>query len=568
MCRKTIIFAQNFKNCAMNTFRSFNSYIERSIIDNWNLDALTDYKGITLQYHDVARKIEKLHILFEYSGVKPGDKIGLCGRNSSHWAVAFFATLTYGAVAVPIQNEFKPEQIYNIVNHSESKLLFVGDYVAKEINPAEMPSLEGIINIPDYSLMLSRTDDLTYAREHLNEIFGRRFPRCFRADDVHYHEDQAEELAVINYTSGTTGFSKGVMLPYRALWGNLDGLLDTMGTHIKNGSSILSILPMAHMYGMLVEFIFPFVHGCHLFFLTRLPSPAIIAQAFAEVHPSIVISVPLVVDKIIRKHVFPRIQNNKVRLLWNMPVINKKVKERICQLVMEVFGGNAYQVMTGGAALNQEIEQFLKSIDFPITSGYGATECAPLITYSDWHQFVPGSCGTPVKHMEVKILSPDPARIPGEIVARGVNVMLGYYKNPEATAEVLDADGWYHTGDLATMSADGHVFIRGRIKNMLLGANGQNVYPEEIEDKLNNMAMISESLILQRGDKFVALVVPDKEEAQTMNFTTDDIVSVMEQNRKELNLQLPPFCQLSAIEIHEEDFAKTPKKSIKRYLYK
>ena len=552
----------------MNTFRSFNSYIERSIIDNWNLDALTDYKGITLQYHDVARKIEKLHILFEYSGVKPGDKIGLCGRNSSHWAVAFFAILTYGAVAVPIQNEFKPEQIYNIVNHSESKLLFVGDYVAKEINPAEMPSLEGIINIPDYSLMLSRTDDLTYAREHLNEIFGRRFPRCFRADDVHYHEDQAEELAVINYTSGTTGFSKGVMLPYRALWGNLDGLLDTMGTHIKNGSSILSILPMAHMYGMLVEFIFPFVHGCHLFFLTRLPSPAIIAQAFAEVHPSIVISVPLVVDKIIRKHVFPRIQNNKVRLLWNMPVINKKVKERICQLVMEVFGGNAYQVMTGGAALNQEIEQFLKSIDFPITSGYGATECAPLITYSDWHQFVPGSCGTPVKHMEVKILSPDPARIPGEIVARGVNVMLGYYKNPEATAEVLDADGWYHTGDLATMSADGHVFIRGRIKNMLLGANGQNVYPEEIEDKLNNMAMVSESLILQRGDKFVALVVPDKEEAQTMNFTTDDIVSVMEQNRKELNLQLPPFCQLSAIEIHEEDFAKTPKKSIKRYLYK
>ena len=552
----------------MNTFRSFNSYIERSIIDNWNLDALTDYKGITLQYHDVARKIEKLHILFEYSGVKPGDKIGLCGRNSSHWAVAFFATLTYGAVAVPIQNEFKPEQIYNIVNHSESKLLFVGDYVAKEINPAEMPSLEGIINIPDYSLMLSRTDDLTYAREHLNEIFGRRFPRCFRADDVHYHEDQAEELAVINYTSGTTGFSKGVMLPYRALWGNLDGLLDTMGTHIKNGSSILSILPMAHMYGMLVEFIFPFVHGCHLFFLTRLPSPAIIAQAFAEVHPSIVISVPLVVDKIIRKHVFPRIQNNKVRLLWNMPVINKKVKERICQLVMEVFGGNAYQVMTGGAALNQEIEQFLKSIDFPITSGYGATECAPLITYSDWHQFVPGSCGTPVKHMEVKILSPDPARIPGEIVARGVNVMLGYYKNPEATAEVLDADGWYHTGDLATMSADGHVFIRGRIKNMLLGANGQNVYPEEIEDKLNNMAMVSESLILQRGDKFVALVVPDKEEAQTMNFTTDDIVSVMEQNRKELNLQLPPFCQLSSIEIHEEDFAKTPKKSIKRYLYK
>lgn len=552
----------------MNTFNSFNKYVENSIINNWDHDALTDYKGITLQYHDVARKIEKLHIMFENSGVKQGDKIGLCGRNSAHWAVAFFATLTYGAVAVPIQNEFKPEQIYNIVNHSESKLLFVGDYVAKEINPDEMPNLEGIINLPDYSLMLSRSENLTYAREHLNEIFGRRFPRCFRAEDVHYHEDQAEELAIINYTSGTTGFSKGVMLPYRAIWGNLDFCLDAIGTKIASGSSILSILPMAHMYGMLVEFIFPFVHGCHLFFLTRLPSPAIIAQAFADIHPSIVISVPLVVDKIIRKHVFPKIQNNKIRLLWNMPVINRKLKERICQNVLEVFGGNAYEVVTGGAALNQEIEQFLKSIDFPITSGYGATECAPLITFSDKSDFILGSCGTPVKHMEVKILSPDPANIPGEIVSRGTNVMLGYYKNPEATAEVLDKDGWYHTGDLATMSADGHVFIRGRIKNMLLGANGQNVYPEEIEDKLNNMAMVVESLVVQRGDKFVALVVPDKEEMHSLGFTESDVENVMEQNRKELNLLLPPFCQLSAIEIQNEEFAKTPKKSIKRYLYK
>ena len=568
MCRKRYIFAHKFENCAMNTFSSFNKYIEKSIIDNWNLDALTDYKGITLQYHDVARKIEKLHILFEHSGVKPGDKIGLCGRNSAHWAVAFFATLTYGAVAVPIQNEFKPEQIYNIVNHSESKLLFVGDYVAKEINPVEMPTLEGIINLPDYSLMLSRSDKLTYAREHLNEIFGRRFPRAFRSEDICYHTDQAEELAIINYTSGTTGFSKGVMLPYRAIWGNLDFLLDVIGTRIKQGSSILSILPMAHMYGMAVEFIFPFVHGCHLFFLTRLPSPAIIAQAFADIHPAIVISVPLVVEKIIRKMVFPKIQNNKVRLLWNMPVINKKVRERICQMVMEAFGGNAYEVMTGGAALNQEIESFLKSIDFPLTSGYGATECAPLITYSDWRDFQPGSCGTPVSHMEVKILSPDPENIPGEIVARGTNVMLGYYKNEEATREALDSEGWYHTGDLATMSADGHVFIRGRIKNMLLGANGQNVYPEEIEDKLNSMAMVNESLIVQRGDKLVGLVFPDFDEAHAMGFNDSDIESVMEQNRKELNEQLPPFCHLSAIQLQNEEFAKTPKKSIKRYLYK
>ena len=568
MCRKRYIFAHKFENCAMNTFSSFNKYIEKSIIDNWNLDALTDYKGITLQYHDVARKIEKLHILFEHSGVKPGDKIGLCGRNSAHWAVAFFATLTYGAVAVPIQNEFKPEQIYNIVNHSESKLLFVGDYVAKEINPVEMPTLEGIINLPDYSLMLSRSEKLTYAREHLNEIFGRRFPRAFRSEDVCYHTDQAEELAIINYTSGTTGFSKGVMLPYRAIWGNLDFLLDVIGTRIKQGSSILSILPMAHMYGMAVEFIFPFVHGCHLFFLTRLPSPAVIAQAFADIHPAIVISVPLVVEKIIRKMVFPKIQNNKVRLLWNMPVINKKVKERICHMVMEAFGGNAYEVMTGGAALNQEIESFLKSIDFPLTSGYGATECAPLITYSDWHDFQPGSCGTPVSHMEVKILSPDPENIPGEIVARGTNVMLGYYKNEEATKEALDSEGWYHTGDLATMSADGHVFIRGRIKNMLLGANGQNVYPEEIEDKLNSMTMVNESLIVQRGDKLVGLVFPDFDEAHSMGFNDSDIESVMEQNRKELNEQLPPFCHLSAIQIQNEEFAKTPKKSIKRYMYK
>ena len=358
------------------------------------------------------------------------------------------------------------------------------------------------------------------------------------------------------------------MLPYRAIWGNLDFCIDVLGDKFPAGSNILSILPMAHMYGMMVEFIFPFVHGCHLFFLTRLPSPAIIAQAFSEVKPAVVISVPLVVDKIIRKYIFPRIQNNKVKLLWNMPVINKKVKERICQIVMEVFGGNAYEVMTGGAALNQEIEKFLKSIDFPITSGYGATECAPLITYSDWKDFIPGSCGTPVKHMEVKILSPDPENIPGEIVARGVNVMLGYYKNPEATAEVLDKDGWYHSGDLATMSADGHVFIRGRIKNMLLGANGQNVYPEEIEDKLNSMAMVNESLILQKGDKLVALVYPDFEEAKTMGFNETDIMEVMEQNRKELNAQLPPFCSISAVKIHNEEFAKTPKKSIKRYLYK
>ncbi|MCI6460981.1 MAG: AMP-binding protein [Prevotellaceae bacterium] len=552
----------------MNTVESFNSYIEKSIKENWDRDALTDYKGATLQYHDVARKIEKLHILFENSGVVKGDKIAICGRNSAPWAAAFFSILTYGAVAVPILHEFNAEQIHNIVNHSGAKILFVGDVIAQTIDPESMPDLEGIINIPDYSLMISRSEKLTYAREHLNELFGHRYPNAFRAQHVSYHKDQPEELALLNYTSGTTGFSKGVMLPYRAIWGNLDFCFKAIGSKIAKGSNILSILPMAHMYGMAVEFMFPFCHGCHLFFLTRLPSPAIIKEAMAQVKPAIVISVPLVVDKIIRKGVFPKIQNNMVKLLLNMPVINKKVKERICQEVHNAFGGNAYEVVVGGAALNQEIEHFLYSIGFPITVGYGATECAPLITFSDHTDFVPGSCGTPVDHMEVKILSSDPQNIAGEIVARGTNTMLGYYKNEEATRQALDEEGWYHTGDLATMSADGHVFIRGRIKNMLLGSNGQNVYPEEIEDKLNSMAMVNESIVIQRENKFVALVYPDIEEAHNMGFTQEDLENIMEQNRQELNSLLPAYSQLSSIQLHEEEFAKTPKKSIKRYLYK
>ena len=552
----------------MTSFKSFNSYIEESIVNNWHLDALTDYQGATLQYHDVARKIEKLHILFQHSGVECGDRIAICGRNSAHWAVVFFATLTYGAVAVPILHEFNSEQIHNIVNHSEAKLLFVGDVVVKSVIPESMPSLEGIINIPDYSLMISRSEKLTFAREHLNELFGKKYPKAFRADDVKYYKDSAEELALINYTSGTTGFSKGVMLPYRALWGNLDFCITAIGTHIRQGSNTLSILPMAHMYGMAVEFIFPFCHGCHLFFLTRLPSPAIIAQAFNDVKPAIIISVPLIIEKIIRKSVFPKIQNHRMRLLLNMPVISTKIKQKICESVHQALGGNAYEVVVGGAALNQEIESFLKSIEFPITVGYGATECAPLITFSDYKDFIPGSCGTPVEHMEVKINSNDPENIPGEIITRGTNVMLGYYKNEEATRAVLDNEGWYHTGDLGTMSDDGHVFIRGRIKNMLLGSNGQNVYPEELEDKLNSMALISECIIIQKGEKLVALVHPDFEEAKIMGLDMEDIEHVMEQNRLEINNSLPAYSRLSAIQIHKNEFEKTPKKSIKRYLYK
>lgn len=548
---------------------SFNFLIEQSIIKNWDQDALTDYKGATLQFHDVARKIEKLHIVFENSGLMPGDKVALCGRNSSHWAVAFLAVVTYGAVAVPIQHEFTPEQIYNIVNHSDSKLLFVGDVVATTIDADQMPSLEGVVYLPDFSLVVSRSEKLTYAREHLNEMFGHKYPKYFRKEHVSYYKEQSpDELALINYTSGTTGFSKGVMLPYRALWGNLDYVLDVLGPHIKSGSNIVSILPMAHMYGMMVEFIFGFVNGNHLFYLTRLPSPSLIAEAFAQVKPSLIVAVPMIVEKIVRKMVMPVVQSNRVRLLLNMPVVNKKVKANIRDMVADVFGGNAYEVITGGAALNQEIEAFLRDIEFPITVGYGTTETAPLITFSDYKDFVPGSCGLPVKHMEVRIDSDDPQNTPGEVMARGMNTMLGYYKNEEATRAVLDADGWYHTGDLGTMSADGHVFIRGRIKNMLLGSNGQNVYPEEIEDKLNSMAYVNESLIVQKGDKLIGLVHPDYDEAKAMDFSEDDLVSIMEQNRLKLNEQLPPFCKISELRLHEDEFVKTPKKSIKRYLYK
>ena len=551
----------------MNSIPSFNSYIEQSIINNWHLDALTDYKGATLQYHDVARKIEKLHILFENSGVIKGDKIAVCGRNSSQWAVAFLAIVTYGAIVVPIQNEFKPEQIHNIVNHSESKMLFVGDVVATEINAEEMPSLEGIVYLPDFSLVLSRSEKLTYAREHLNEIFGHKYPKYFRKEHIKYHVDDPEELAMINYTSGTTGFSKGVMLPYRALWGNLDYLMDTVKPKIGKNCNILSTLPMAHMYGLMTEFIFNIVLGNHIFFLTRQPSPTLISEALNETKPDIIFAVPLVIDKIVRKHVFPRVQTNWVRLLTSMPVLSKRIKEKIREFVLGEFGEHPYEVVVGGAPLNKEIENFFVSIGFPFAMGSATTETAPLITFAHQDDYVAGSCGVAVKHMEVKVLSDDPQNVPGELVCRGINVMKGYYKNPEATHAVIDKDGWFHTGDLATMSADGHFFIKGRSKNMLLGANGQNIYPEEIEDRLNSMALVSESIIVQRNNKLVALIHPDYDEASSMGFTAEDLEHIMDQNRVELNSQMPSFAKISGIQIHENEFEKTAKKSIKRYLY-
>ena len=553
----------------MEQIPSFNQYIEDSVIKFWDKDAFTDYKGATLQFHDVARKIEKLHIMFENSGVKRGDKIALCGRNSSHWAVAFLATLTYGAIAVPVQNEFTPEQIHNIVNHSESKLLFVGDVVCTQVNPDMMPALEGIVYLPDFSIVISRSEQLTFAREHLNEIFGKRYPKYFRKEHIHYYKEQSpEELAMINYTSGTTGFSKGVMLPYRALWGNIDYVLKCLAPNVKPGSNLVSILPMAHMYGLAVEFLFGFINGCHLYFLNRMPSPSLIAEAFAKVKPRLIVAVPLVIEKIIRRKVLAEVQTNRMKLLLNMPIINKKIKQHIRDRIMEAFGGNAYEIIVGGAPLNQGIEEFLNSVGVPITIGYGTTETAPLITFANYDNYKIASCGPVVDHMEAKVVSPDPANVPGELIAKGMNVMLGYYKNEEATNAVLDKDGWFHTGDLATMAPSGHIYIKGRIKNMLLGANGQNVYPEEIEDKLNNMPLVGESIIIQRDTKLIALVHPEIEDKEAMDFDDDDVKGIMDENLKTLNNQLPPFCKIAAIEIQKEEFQKTAKKSIKRYLYK
>lgn len=563
----------------MEQIPSFISCIEDTLVKNWNRNAFTDYKGDTLRFCDVARRIAKLHIGMETAGLKPGDKVAICGRNSSNWAVAFFAIMTYGCVVVPIQCEFQPEQIHNIVNHSESKFFFVGDGVARDIDFEAMPGLNGIAQLNTLEIRNSRLEVLEYIHSHLNELFGRKYPQYFDRGHVKYRrEETPEELAMINYTSGTTGFSKGVMIPYRALWGNLDFTLKAYGVNMKAGDHILSTLPMAHMYGMMDEIIFGFMHGCHVHFLTRQPAPSLVMQAAAEVKPAMLLAVPMVVEKLVRKHVYQRLDRHRARYLLQLPMIRNRVREKIVEWFRDQLGGNIYQIMTGGAPLNQEIEEFLMQIGFPITSGYGTTETAPMITYSDWRDHAIGSCGTVVPHMDLRILTRDGRLLPdgvspvegveGEVVCRGMNVMLGYYKNPEATAAVIDEQGWFHTGDLGTMSADGHLYIRGRIKNMLLGTNGQNVYPEEIEDKLNSLPMVSESLVLQKGDKLVALVYPDQDDINEIPLSPGDLDMVMEQNRQELNAMLPSFCRVSEIRLHDKEFEKTSKKSIKRYLYK
>ena len=550
----------------MDNEKSFIALIEKSIKKNWDANALTDYKGVTYQYKDVARKIEKIHILLEESGVKPGDKIAICGRNMSHWGVTFLSVVTYGAIIVPILHEFKPDQVHNIVNHSESKLLFVGDVVWEGLDESAMPNLEGIVQINDFSILVSRSEKLTYAREHLNELFGHKFPKNFRKEHINYYKENPDELLVLNYTSGTTSFSKGVMLPSKAIWSNI--MFASKVFNMKAGDRLVSMLPMAHMYGLAFEFLFEFCSGCHIFFLTRMPSPKIILQAFAEVKPTLVIAVPLIIEKIIKKNVLPKLETPTMKFLMNVPFVSDKIKEKVREQLMNAFGGNFYEIVVGGAAFNQEIEAFLRSIDFPYTVGYGMTECGPLISYEDWKNFKAGSCGKPVDRMEVKILSRDPQNVPGEIICRGDNVMLGYFKNEEATREVIDEDGWLHTGDLGVMDAEGNISIRGRSKNMLLGPSGQNIYPEEIEDKLNNMPYVNESIIIQALDgKLAALIYPDFELAFANGMTEKAVEEQMEANRLELNKQIAAYEQIARVKIYHEEFEKTPKKSIKRFLY-
>lgn len=545
--------------------KSFIHYIEESIKKNWDRDALTDYMGATLQYKDVARKIEKLHIFFEESGVQKGDKIAICGRNSSHWGVTFLATLTYGAVVVPILHEFKSDNIHHIVNHSDAKLLFVGDMVWENLNEAAMPMLEGVFLMQDYTLLVSRSERLTYAREHLNEMFGKKYPKNFRVEHISYHKDSPEELAMINYTSGTTSSSKGVMLPYRSLWSNTKFAFEVLT--LEPGDKVVSMLPMAHMYGLSFEFIYEFAAGCQVFFLTRMPSPKIIFQAFAQVQPRIIIAVPLIIEKIIKKNVLPKLDTMPMRMLLKLPIISDKIMDKVKEEMSKGFGGNFIQVIVGGAAFNQDIEKLLRRIGFPYTVGYGMTECGPIIAYEDWKEFKQGSCGKAAPRMEVKINSSDPHNVVGEILCKGDNVMLGYYKNEEATKAVLDSDGWLHTGDLGLIDEEGNITIKGRSKNMLLGPSGQNIYPEEIEDKLNNLPYVAESIVIQKEDKLVALVYPDFDEALANGVKDEELAGIMEENRVLLNTMIPAYSQIASVKIYHEEFEKTPKKSIKRFMY-
>lgn len=550
----------------MKEFKHLIPYIQESIRSNWESLALTDFQGQSFQYRDVARKIAKLHLLFEHCGLKAGDKIALCGRNSAQWSIALLASLTYGTVAVPILHDFKADNIHHLVNHSDARLFFVDSSTWENLDPETMTRLEGALLINDYSLLFSRNKKLEQARHNLNRLFGEKYPDRFTAENVKYHEDRSDELALINYTSGSTGFSKGVMLTYGNLWSNLQYCIDGL-SFLHPGDSMVCMLPLAHMYGLMVEMIHTFVKGCHIYFLTRTPSPKVIMDAFSTVKPKLIVAVPLILEKIIKTKVFPMLDKPLMKVLMHIPFVDDHLLEKIKEKLFQTFGGNLKEMIIGGAGLNKDVEAFLRKIKFPYTVGYGMTECGPLVSYAQWDIQRPGSCGRIVDRMEMKVDSADPATVPGVLWVRGANVMKGYYKNAEATKAVMAPDGWMNTGDICNVDADGYIYIRGRDKNMILGPSGQNIYPEEIEQKLNNMPYVNESLVVDKNNKLVALIYPDIENASRQGLGMEEIDSLMNQNIKKLNEELPSYSQISDIKIFQEEFEKTPKRSIKRYLY-
>lgn len=544
--------------------KSLNKAFQKSFIENWDRPALSNYQGATLFYRDVARRIAKLHIAFEQCGLQKGDKVAICSRNQANWGVSYLAALTYGAVAVPILHEFKPGNIHYLVNHSEAKVLFVDEVVWEGLTADEMPDLQVVVQINTFKFLYTKFEALWLVREHLNESFGRRYPNNFGPDDLNYYEDSPEEMAMINYTSGTSGFSKGVMIPYRALTSNVEFAMQAE-PHINNKSDIVAMLPSAHMYGMMFEFLFEMVVGAHVHFLTRVPSPKIILQAFSEIHPNIIVAVPLIIEKIYRSKLKPILDKNKI--FFKIPILDKVLQKKILSELKSSFGNKFEEIIIGGAAFNPEVESFFKKIDFPYTVGYGMTECAPIITYAHWNKAKLYSCGKAALHMEVKIDSPDPQNIPGEVLTKGPNVFLGYYKNPEATAAVMTEDGWLRTGDMGVMDKDGYLFLRGRSKCMILGPSGQNIYPEEIEAVINNVTYVVDSLVIEDNGGLTALIYPDYHQAELDGMSRSDLEKRLRDALPEINKEVPNYAKIKDIEFMPEDFERTPKRSIKRYLY-
>lgn len=547
--------------------KSFLRLIEESVKQNWDLNAFTDYKGATLKYSDVARKIDKIHIIFQKTGILPGDKIALIGRNSSNWAVAYIATLTYGAVLVPILPDFKPDNVHHIVNHSDSTVLFTGEPIWENLDESQMRGVKCIISLTDFSILHENTPfSVKDIRKKVDDFFAQKYPNGFTANDISYFRDtNPEAVCIINYTSGTTGFSKGVMLPYRSMWSNMyfaQGVIP-----LNSGDKQVSILPLAHAYGAAFEFLFQVTRGCHVHFLTRNPSPKIILEAFDEIKPRVVLAVPLIIEKIYKKNILEKLKRPSLKLLLKVPIIDRRIKNAINKKLSATFGGNFIEVIIGGAALNPEVETFLRDIGFRYTVGYGMTECGPIITYDSWKTTRMYSAGKAVVNMEVKIDSEDPYNIVGEILVKGDNVMLGYYKNEEATRQTIDADGWLHTGDLGVIDKDDYLYIKGRSKNMLLGPNGQNIYPEEIEAQINNLPYVQESLVIEQDGKLIALIFPDFDAADKDGIPTTNLEKVMEENRHVVNKSLPSYCQIVKVKLYPEEFEKTPKRSIKRFLY-